>query len=341
LTAAIVHLAHRDVALTGGITSAIARDRSVQETHGLALPVGVVVWKRFQLRLSCVVHQGRNGSGQGVYNYGRPKFPSEEAPGASVFYKDKTGGIFHTYSTYARGLDILLGTYNLLDLTPKGRDEEGLKSSMAWLRHHDKYADGRIGRPELFGQQRSYKMIKMLEPMSGEIEQEAATTRRVLERVPEDKLTWKPHPRSMSLGQLAMHVATIPGGICKLAQVDEFEVNPANFNPPVPEEFREILAALDASVQAAQEYLGGVSESSAMGMWRAKVNGKEVMAMPRSRHAPSPHAQPLVSPSRSIIGVPAIAGSSSSVDLWAQARMKIRLPKRSEPSGGWLPTRCW
>jgi uncharacterized damage-inducible protein DinB len=117
--------------------------------------------------------------------------------------------------------------------------------------------------------------------MNGEIEQEAATTRRVLERVPTNKLTWKPHPRSMTLGQLAMHVATIPGGISKIAQVDDFEVNPANFNPAVPESSEEILAALDASVRTAQEYLCGVTESSAMGTWRAKVNGKEVMALPR------------------------------------------------------------
>jgi uncharacterized damage-inducible protein DinB len=124
-------------------------------------------------------------------------------------------------------------------------------------------------------------MIKMLEPMNGEIEQEAATTRRVLERVPADKLTWKPHPRSMTLGQLAMHVATIPGDISRIAQVDDFEVNPANFNPPVPKNSEEILAALDASVHTAQEYLCAVTESRALGTWRAKANGKEVMAMPR------------------------------------------------------------
>jgi uncharacterized damage-inducible protein DinB len=124
-------------------------------------------------------------------------------------------------------------------------------------------------------------MIKMLEPMNGEIQQEAATTRRVLERVPDDKLTWKPHPRSMTLGQLAMHVATIPAGICKIAQVDEFEVNPANFIQAAPKNSEEILEALDASVRTAQEYLSGVTESGAMGTWRAKVNGKEVMAMPR------------------------------------------------------------
>jgi uncharacterized damage-inducible protein DinB len=125
-------------------------------------------------------------------------------------------------------------------------------------------------------------MIKMMEPMSGEIEQEAATTRRVLERVPADKLAWKPHPRSMSLGQLAMHIATIPGGISKLAQVDDFEINPANFNPPVPKNPQEILSALDESVKAAQEYLGGVSEPSVVGNWRATLNGKPVMAMPRA-----------------------------------------------------------
>jgi uncharacterized damage-inducible protein DinB len=125
-------------------------------------------------------------------------------------------------------------------------------------------------------------MIKMLEPMSGEIEQEAATTRRVLERVPADKLAWKPHPRSMSLGQLAMHIATIPGGISKLAQVDDFEINPANFNPPEPKNQQEILSALDESVKAAQEYLGGASEPAVLGRWRAMLNGKQVMAMPRA-----------------------------------------------------------
>ncbi|HEX7533545.1 MAG TPA: DUF899 family protein, partial [Methyloceanibacter sp.] len=57
------------------------------------------------------------------------------------FYKDESGAVFHTYSAYARGLDILLGAYNFLDLTPKGRDEAELPWSMAWVRHHDKYAN--------------------------------------------------------------------------------------------------------------------------------------------------------------------------------------------------------
>jgi predicted dithiol-disulfide oxidoreductase (DUF899 family) len=77
--------------------------------------------------------------GQVCYNYEKQQFPSEEAPGASVFAKDKTGTVFHTYSTYARGLDILVGAYNFLDLTPKGRDEDGLAFTMSWVRHHDRY----------------------------------------------------------------------------------------------------------------------------------------------------------------------------------------------------------
>jgi predicted dithiol-disulfide oxidoreductase (DUF899 family) len=79
-------------------------------------------------------------AGPVYYNYEMREFPSEEAPGTSVFYKDDTGAIFHTYSCYARGGDLLLGTYNYLDLVPKGRDEAGLPFTMDWVRHHDKYS---------------------------------------------------------------------------------------------------------------------------------------------------------------------------------------------------------
>src|SRR5437870_3565696 len=72
---------------------------------------------------------------------------SEERPGASAFYKDGADNIFHTYSTYARGLDILIGAYNWLDLAPKGRDEDGLAYTMAWVRHHDKYSNSQLVDP--------------------------------------------------------------------------------------------------------------------------------------------------------------------------------------------------
>jgi predicted dithiol-disulfide oxidoreductase (DUF899 family) len=77
--------------------------------------------------------------GEVYYNYTMTEFPSEEAPGLSAFYKDPSGTIFHTYSTYARGLDVLVGAYNYLDLAPKGRDEADLPWTMAWVRHHDRY----------------------------------------------------------------------------------------------------------------------------------------------------------------------------------------------------------
>jgi predicted dithiol-disulfide oxidoreductase (DUF899 family) len=74
-----------------------------------------------------------------VYNYRADGFGSSEAPGVSVFAKDAAGSIFHTYSCYARGLDALNGAYQLLDLIPKGRDEQGLPHPMAWVRRHDRY----------------------------------------------------------------------------------------------------------------------------------------------------------------------------------------------------------
>jgi predicted dithiol-disulfide oxidoreductase (DUF899 family) len=82
-------------------------------------------------------------TGKAYYNYETMSFPSEEGPGASVFYL-RGNEIFHTYSTFARGLDAFLQTYNFLDLTPKGRDEDSLSFPMAWIRHHDRYTDGKM-----------------------------------------------------------------------------------------------------------------------------------------------------------------------------------------------------
>ncbi len=81
------------------------------------------------------------------YNYGKTRVGLEELPGLSVFHKDEAGEIFHTYSTYARGLDSLPGTYQFLDLVPKGRDEEGLAFPLAWVRHHDRYGDDYVLDP--------------------------------------------------------------------------------------------------------------------------------------------------------------------------------------------------
>src|SRR5271163_2508203 len=111
-------------------------------------------------------------------------------------------------------------------------------------------------------------MTQMLEPMLSEFREEAAITERILERVPQDKLSWKPHPKSMSLGQLALHTATIPAALSKLAQLDQFDESQANFNQPEAASVEEILAAHDGSLQAAQDQVGGMSDSFAMGTWR-------------------------------------------------------------------------
>ncbi|MDB5215392.1 MAG: hypothetical protein JWO86_3319, partial [Myxococcaceae bacterium] len=79
--------------------------------------------------------------GKVPYNYGNVKFPQSEAPGLSVFLRDENGGgVLHTYSSYSRGLDLLIGAYNYLDVTPLGRQEKDLPFTMTWVKHHDKYA---------------------------------------------------------------------------------------------------------------------------------------------------------------------------------------------------------
>jgi predicted dithiol-disulfide oxidoreductase (DUF899 family) len=82
--------------------------------------------------------------GQTYYNYVAGEFKSEEGPGASVFYKDRSGDIFHTYSSYGRGLDMMIGAYSWLDIAPKGRNEEGITPPMSWVRHHDKYVESQL-----------------------------------------------------------------------------------------------------------------------------------------------------------------------------------------------------
>jgi predicted dithiol-disulfide oxidoreductase (DUF899 family) len=79
--------------------------------------------------------------GEAYYNYTRQKPYASEAPGISVFFKDGEGAVFHTYSCYARGLDMLNGAYHYLDLLPKGRDEDSLPFHSSWLRRHDEYGD--------------------------------------------------------------------------------------------------------------------------------------------------------------------------------------------------------
>ena len=117
---------------------------------------------------------------------------------------------------------------------------------------------------------------------SAELEQEAQITSRVLGRVPEDKLTWKPHPKSMTLGQLALHTATIPAAIAGITANDTYELDPSRFGKsPQPASAAEITKAFEDSLAAAKSYLDGLSAEKAEAIWHVKTGDREIMAMPR------------------------------------------------------------
>jgi len=140
---AIPHLAARDVSLVLVSRAPLAKIEPFKKRMGWHFNWVSSFGSDFNFDYHVSFTPQQKASGKVDYNYAVEPFPSGEGPGVSVFYKDpKTGEIFHTYSVYARGLDPLVGTYVLLDFVPKGRDEDNLAFSMAWLRHHDRYATG-------------------------------------------------------------------------------------------------------------------------------------------------------------------------------------------------------
>jgi uncharacterized damage-inducible protein DinB len=121
--------------------------------------------------------------------------------------------------------------------------------------------------------------MSLSQPLIAELSQEAETTRRVLERVPEDRLSWKPHPKSMSLGQLALHIAALPGGLADLLSESEREVPTV----PLPEAGSggEILATLEESVGKAQAKLAEWTDEDLAADWRMTRDGETVLTLPR------------------------------------------------------------
>jgi predicted dithiol-disulfide oxidoreductase (DUF899 family) len=137
--AAAIHLAHRDVTLAVVSRAPYAELAAFKRRMGWRFHWASSFGSDFNYDYDVSLSEADRAAGAQYYNYATIKPSIEELPGMSVFFKDTDGAIYHTYSAYARGLDILVGTYNLLDLAPKGRDEAGLKHTMAWVRHHDKY----------------------------------------------------------------------------------------------------------------------------------------------------------------------------------------------------------
>jgi uncharacterized damage-inducible protein DinB len=112
-----------------------------------------------------------------------------------------------------------------------------------------------------------------------ELEQEGQITRRLLERVPDNRLSWRPHEKGRTLGELAMHVAGTPGAVATLAS--KSEIQEPDFKDASPASASELIPALDESVSTAKRLLANMDDATLNGTWRMKRNGQEVLAMPR------------------------------------------------------------
>jgi predicted dithiol-disulfide oxidoreductase (DUF899 family) len=134
---AVAHLAQRDVTLVVVSRAPLAEIEAYKKRMGWKFKWVSSYGDDFNhdFHVSFTKEETEKGA---EYNYAIGKIPSEELPGLSAFIKDG-GAVFHTYSSYARGLETLVGTYNFLDLAPKGRDEDALPWTMAWVRRHDEY----------------------------------------------------------------------------------------------------------------------------------------------------------------------------------------------------------
>jgi predicted dithiol-disulfide oxidoreductase (DUF899 family) len=137
----VVHLNHRDINLVAVSRAPFDKLKAYKKRMGWTFKWISSIENDFNrdYHVSFTSHEMKKG--EMFYNFRIGKFPSEEAPGITVFYKNQQGELFHTYSCYSRGLDMLNGAYHYMDLVPKGRDEDNLPYSMAWLRRHDQYND--------------------------------------------------------------------------------------------------------------------------------------------------------------------------------------------------------
>ncbi len=145
----LAHLAARDVTMVVVSRAPLAKIEAFKKRMGWRFKWVSSYGSDFNLDFQVSFTKDEMAQGKVSYNYTMQEFPSEEAPGISVFYKDAGGNVFHTYSTYARGLEMLVGAYNFLDLAPKGRQEDWEEPPgrsdgpfMHWVRHHDRYEDG-------------------------------------------------------------------------------------------------------------------------------------------------------------------------------------------------------
>lgn len=137
----IVHLNHRDISLVAVSRAPLDKLKAYQKRMGWSFKWVSSFGNDFNRDFNVSFTPEEMEKGEMFYNFRVTKFPADEGPGTSVFYKNEAGEVFRTYSCYARGLDMLNGAYHYMDLAPKGRDEDDLPYTMAWLRRHDQYDD--------------------------------------------------------------------------------------------------------------------------------------------------------------------------------------------------------
>jgi predicted dithiol-disulfide oxidoreductase (DUF899 family) len=133
-----IHLNHRDVTFTAVSRAPLAKISAYKKRMGWSFPWVSSYGSDFNYDFHVSFTEEQLAAGKVDYNYGLVE-GYEELPGLSVFYKNERGEVFHTYSCYARAIDMVNGAYQFLDLVPKGRDEDDLEFSMEWVRRHDQY----------------------------------------------------------------------------------------------------------------------------------------------------------------------------------------------------------
>ena len=121
--------------------------------------------------------------------------------------------------------------------------------------------------------------MALVDGMLQELEMEAQTTRRVLERVPDGKLTWRPHAKARTLGELALHIAQVPGTVAQIAV--QSEIQPPKFSDSSPRSASELIPMLDQSIAKAKSLLGGMDDAAMMSTWRLMHGDRELLALPR------------------------------------------------------------
>ncbi len=123
--------------------------------------------------------------------------------------------------------------------------------------------------------------MALIDMILQELEQESRSTHRLLERVPGDQLKWKPHQKARTLGQLALHIARIPGAIAQLATAPS-PVQAPQFPDPQPKNVAEVVTTYEQSLATAKEVLGGLDDSVLTETWRLVMGQQELLAIPRA-----------------------------------------------------------